>query len=97
MLVHTGREAELVLVEPHDHPDVAQARNDAFDVLQNAFDEREPVGSIDARIDRATRAWAVAHGWATLLLSEAFVAPPGTNTIDRVRRQMGCISVDSAT
>ena len=73
----------------NDDPAVTDARLQAYGALValvRSEDEQQTN-------DRANRAWALAHGWAALLLSGSMELPSGMTALDYVREQLATASV----
>ncbi len=76
-----------------DPPEVTQARDSTFATLLDTLDQVEGTLSDDESIARAERAWAVAHGLATLLLSGSLTPPPGTDPLRYVAEQLDRLEI----
>lgn len=72
----------------HDPAAVAHARNTTFAVLLDTLSAVEGDLDYDAAIARGERAWVMAHGLATLLLSGALTPPVGTEPMQYVSDQL---------
>lgn len=84
-LEHPAHFAVMWQTDLHGHdPRVAEAAARAYATLVGL------VGGADSSdaTDRANQAWALAHGWASLLLSGSLTVPPGISDLDYVRRQL---------
>ena len=79
----------------HDPPAVARARDTTFAVLLDTLSAVEGDLDNDAAIARGERAWIMAHGLATLLLSGALTPPVGTEPMQYVTDQLEHLDVGS--
>ncbi len=77
----------------HDPPSVESARAATFAVLLEALDNVEGHLGDQQTLARAERAWAAAHGFATLLLSKSLTPPPGTDPLQYVAEQLDHLEV----
>lgn len=84
-LEHPAHFAVMWQADLHgDPPGVVEARIGAYQRLLDIVSKLDP----DESVDRANRAWALAHGWATLLLSGSLTVPDGVEPLEYVRRQL---------
>ncbi|MEO1062505.1 MAG: TetR/AcrR family transcriptional regulator [Actinomycetota bacterium] len=75
---------------------VVARRAAAYDELVRVITAaRTDLADPSHRADRANRAWAVAHGWAALLLSGSLTVPSGTPPLDYVREQLTMSTADA--
>lgn len=78
-----------------DPPAVAHARDSTFAALLDTLSAVEGDLDDDAAIARGERAWIVAHGLATLLLSGALTPPVGTEPMQYVADQLEHLDLGS--
>lgn len=72
----------------HNPPVVTEARDTTFAVLLDTLSAVEGDLAGDAAIARGERAWVMAHGLATLLLSGSLAPPAGTEPMQYVTDQL---------
>lgn len=74
-------------------PEVTQARDSTFATLLATLDQEEGTLSANDATARAERAWATAHGFATLLLSGSLTPPPDTDPLHYVTEQLDHLEI----